>query len=46
MNCERANQIGLVGYLHALDYDPKKIKGNDYWIHSLFGEEKGIHLFI
>src|SRR5688572_24789273 len=40
MNCEQANQIDLVDYLHALGYDPKKINGNDYWFHSPFRQEK------
>ena len=40
MNCEQANQIDLVDYLHSLGYDPKKIKGMITGIHSPFREEK------
>ena len=44
MNCEQANQIDLVDYLHTLGYDPKKINGNDYWFHFPCREEKIPHL--
>ena len=40
MNCEQANQIDLVDYLHMIGNDPKKIKGHDYWYFSPFRDEK------
>ena len=40
MNCEQANQIDLVDYLHALGYDPKKIRGEDFWYFSPLRKEK------
>jgi len=40
MNCEQANQIDLVDYLHSLGYDPKKIRGEDYWYLSPLRDEK------
>ncbi len=40
MNCEQANQMGLVDYLNSLGYQPKKIRGNDYWYFSPFRNEK------
>lgn len=40
MNCEQANLIDLVDYLHSLGYDPKKIRGEDHWYLSPLREEK------
>jgi len=40
MNCEQANQIDLVDYLHALGYDPSKIRRDDYWYLSPLRNEK------
>lgn len=40
MNCEQANQIDLVDYLHSIGHDPLKIRGNDYWYQSPLREEK------
>ena len=40
MNCEQANQIDLVDYLHALGYDPFKIRSEDYWYSSPLRNEK------
>jgi Toprim-like/CHC2 zinc finger len=40
MNCEQANQIDLVGYLHTLGYDPKKIRSEDFWYLSPLRQEK------
>jgi hypothetical protein len=40
MNCETANLIDLVDYLHTLGYDPKKISGRDYWYLSPLRDEK------
>ena len=40
MNCEQANQIDMVGYLHSLGHEPSKIRGNDYWYHSPLRDEK------
>ncbi len=40
MNCEEANQIDMVDYLNAVGYQPKKIRGNNYWYLSPFRNEK------
>jgi|ERR1035437_7548644 DNA primase len=40
MNCERANQIDLVNYLHELGYDPSKIRREDHWYLSPLRNEK------
>ena len=40
MNCTKANQIDLVDYLHALGYDPSKIRREDYWYLSPLRNEK------
>jgi hypothetical protein len=40
MNCEQANQIDMVGYLHSIGHEPSKIRGNDYWYHSPLRDEK------
>ena len=40
MNCEQANQIGLVDYLNSLGYQPQKIRGSEYWYLSPFRDEK------
>jgi len=40
MNCEQANQIDLVNYLHALGFDPSKIRREDHWYISPFRNEK------
>ena len=40
MNCEQANLLDLVDYLHMLGYDPKKISGKDYWYFSPLRQEK------
>ena len=40
MNCEQANLLDLVDYLHSLGYDPKKISGKDYWYFSPLRQEK------
>jgi len=40
MNCEQANQIDLVDYLHSTGLEPAKIRGNDYWYQSPFRDEK------
>ena len=40
MNCEQANQIDLVDYLHTLGFNPQKIRREDYWYISPFREEK------
>ena len=39
MNCAKANQLDLVDYLHALGYQPEKIRNNDYWYLSPFRDE-------
>ena len=40
MNCEQANLLDLVDYLHMLGYDPKKITGKDHWYFSPLRQEK------
>ena len=40
MNCEQANQIDLVNYLHSIGHEPAKIRGNDYWYQSPLRDEK------
>jgi hypothetical protein len=40
MNCEQANQIDLVIYLHSIGHEPAKIRGNDYWYQSPLRDEK------
>ena len=40
MNCEQANLIDLVDYLHMLGHDPQKIKGEDFWYLSPLRQEK------
>jgi DNA primase len=40
MNCEQANQIDLVDYLHSLGYEPSKIRREDYWYLSPLRNEK------
>lgn len=40
MNCEEAKKIDIVEYLFSLGFQPKKIRGNDYWFLSPFREEK------
>jgi len=40
MNCEQANQIDMVDYLHSIGHEPSKIRGNDYWYHSPLRNEK------
>ena len=40
MNCEQANQMDLVDYLHSIGHQPKKISGNDYWYLSPLRDEK------
>lgn len=40
MNCEQANQVDLVDYLHSLGYNPKTIKGEDHWYLSPLRQEK------
>jgi hypothetical protein len=40
MNCEQANQIDMVDYLHSLGYQPQKIRNNDYWYLSPLRHEK------
>lgn len=40
LTCEQAKQIDIVDYLAGLNYQPKRIKNNDYWYTSPFREEK------
>ncbi len=40
MNCEEAKKIDIVEYLFSLGFQPKKIRGNDYWFLSPFRDEK------
>ncbi len=40
MNCEQANGIDVVDYLNSLGYQPKKIRGNNYWYLSPLRNEK------
>jgi DNA primase len=40
MNCEQANQIDLVDYLHSLGYQPQKIRNYHYWYLSPLRDEK------
>jgi len=40
MNCEQANQIDLVDYLHILGFNPQKISREDYWYLSPLRDEK------
>ncbi|HEY8690683.1 MAG TPA: toprim domain-containing protein [Chitinophagaceae bacterium] len=40
MNCEEAKKIDIVEYMSSLGFQPKKIKGNDYWFLSPFRNEK------
>jgi len=42
MNCGQANQIDLVDYLHALGYDPGKIRREDFWYLSPLRDEKEV----
>jgi len=39
MNCEQANLIDLVDFLHTLGHHSKKIRGEDYWYLSPLREE-------
>lgn len=40
LTCREARQIDLVEYLDALGYQPKKIRGRDYWYSSPFRIER------
>ena len=40
MNCAEANHIDMVDYLNSLSFHATNIKGDDYWYHSPFREEK------
>ena len=40
LSCAEAKQIDLVEFLKGLGFQPKKIKGNDYWFLSPFRDEK------
>ena len=40
MNCEEAKKIDIVEYMSSLGFQPKKIRGNDYWFLSPFRNEK------
>ena len=40
MNSVQAKQIKIVDYLHTLGISPKAAKGNDYWYHSPFRNER------
>jgi len=40
LSCSEARQIDLVEYLAALDHQPQKVRGADYWYLSPFREEK------
>lgn len=40
MNCAEANHIDMVDYLNSLGFLATKIKGDDYWYHSPFRNEK------
>ena len=40
MNCAEAKEIDIVEHLFSLGFQPKKIKGNDYWFLSPFRDEK------
>lgn len=40
MNCETANLIDLVDYLHTLGYKTQKIRGEDHWYLSPLRQEK------
>lgn len=39
INCAEAKKIDLVQYLSDLGFEPKKVRGNDYWYHSPFRQE-------
>src|SRR5690242_7311539 len=38
--CAEAREIDLVDYLFKLNFQPEKIRGNDYWYWSPLREEK------
>ena len=40
MNCEQANQIDLVDYLHSIGHEPQKSEGMIIGIYSPFRDEK------
>ena len=40
MNCSEANQYSIVEYLLERNYNPAKVRGNDYWYLSPYREEK------
>lgn len=40
MNCAEANHIDMVDYINFLGFQATKIKGDDYWYHSPFRDEK------
>ena len=40
MNCDQANEIDLVDYLNPLEFQPEKIRGNDYWYLSPLRNER------
>lgn len=40
MNCEQANQIDLVNYLHSIGHKPSKIRGNDWYLSPLRNEKE------
>ncbi len=40
MNCAEANHIDMVDYLNSIGFHATNIKGDDYWYHSPFRDEK------
>lgn len=38
-NCEHVNNISIVDFLERIGYQPKRIKGNQYWYYSPFRDE-------
>jgi hypothetical protein len=40
LSCAQARQIDLVDYLKSLGFQPKKIRGQDYWFCSPFRDER------
>lgn len=40
LSCRDARDVDLVGYLDFLGYQPKKVRGQDYWYSSPFRQER------
>lgn len=39
LSCAEANKMDMVEYLTTMGFEPKKVRGNDYWYVSPFREE-------